>query len=231
MIILRQKEFNSKAQKAMRRKWDLEQAMDAREFDNEKQLKLNKAKSQDSMLGRKKTEELLDKATKQTKSKRGPFGFGKDVRIQGKDQKELDEMENSINLLRAGRKRSKDVMDIYTHPNKRNDSFEKNLDRAISKNRGAGKLNFRTLGAEKHGRTYILDDELKKQIEERKERMSAKNNPKSSDKTKKINDFIKDHKGAVIGGTLGAAALVGGGIAIKKARDKKKRKESEKKDK
>ena len=50
---------------------------------------------------------------------------------------------------------------------------------------------------------------------------------KMNNTTKQVGSFMKDHKGAVIGGTLGTAALVGGGIALHRY-NKKKREQQEK---
>lgn len=221
MIILRQKEFNSKAQKAMRRKWDLEQAMDAHSYLDEKNLKIQKAKSQDSMLGRKKTNELIDKATKQTKTDYvdRKLKIGKIVETNAKDKKELEEMKNATNLLRAGRKRSKDTHNFYTVPSKQDNSFKTELDRKITNNKAYGSsIGGNTLGANKDRNDWEFDNQLKKQIKDRKERMFKE------ESAKKVKDFVKNNKkGLAIGGAaLGTAALVGGGIAISRARKKKK---------
>ena len=72
-------------------------------------------------------------------------------------------------------------------------------------------------------------DDLNKQYEGKSipEYLVTKPTKRSSsfNRTKKqVGNFIKDHKGAVIGGTLGTAALVGGGIALHKRNKKKKEK-------
>lgn len=222
MIILRQKEFNSKAQKAMRRKWDLEQAMDAHSYLDEENLKIQKAKSQDSMLGRKKTNELIDKATKQTKTEPEKWlgaTVGKKHVLRGKDKKEIEEMENATNLLRAGRNRSKDTHNLRTVPSKQDNSFKTELDRKITNNEAYGSFIGRnTLGANKDRNDWEFDNQLKKQIKERKKRMFKE------ESAKKVKDFVKDNKkGLAIGGAaLGTAALVGGGIAIHRHNKKKK---------
>ena len=221
-----QKEFNSKAQKAMRRKWDLEQAMDAYDSDQENGIKIQKAKSQDSMLGRKRTNELIDKATKQTKTEPEKFlgiTVGKKAVLKGKDNKELEEMENATELLRAGRKRSKDTHGWYTVRGKRDESFEKELDRKITNNDATGSTFGRnTLGAHKNrNNDWEFDNQLKEQIKDRKKRMFKE------ESAKKVKDFVKNNKkGLAIGGTLGTAALVGG-IALHR-RNKKKKEEEEK---
>lgn len=222
MIILRQKEFNSKAQKAMRRRWDLEQAMDAHSYRDKENLKIQKAKSQDSMLGRKKTNELIDKATKQTKTedeKMLGITVGKKHVLRGKDKKEVEEMENATNLLRAGRKRSKDTHNFHTVPSKQDNSFKTELDRKITNNKAYGSsIGGNTLGANKDRNDWEFDNQLKKQIKERKKRMFKE------ESAKKVKDFVKNNKkGLAIGGAaLGTAALVGGGVAISRARKKKK---------
>lgn len=217
MIILRQKEFNSKAQKAMRRKWDLEQAMD---YNTDLNNKVKEAISQDSMLGREKTNELLDKATKQTKTKKTGF-FTKETKIYGKDRKELDEMTNATELLRAGRKRSKIVSDddIYTKKEKRDNNFDTKFNRRITTNEGGNSYNG-SLGANKSRKSdYRFDDELKRRDRARKLNKKVSN----------VGKFIKDHKGLAIGGAaVGTAALVGSGIALHR-RNKKKKEEEEKK--
>ena len=219
-----QKEFNSKAQKAMRRKWDLEQAMDAHSYQDEENLKIQKAKSQDFMLGRKKTNELIDKATKQTKTedeKMLGITVGKKHVLRGKDKKEVEEMENATNLLRAGRKRSKDTHNFHTVPSKRDNSFKTELDRKITNNEAYGSsIGGNTLGANKNRNDYRFDKQLKEQIKDRKSKLAAK----------KVKDFIKDNKkGLAIGGAVLGTALVGSGIAIH--RHNKKKKEQEKEDK
>ena len=228
MIILRQKEFNSKAQKAMRRKWDLEQAMDSYDFYDD-DLKIQKAKSQDAMLGRKKTNELIDKATKQTKTEPEKFlgiTVGKKHVLRGKDKREVEEMENATNLLRAGRKRSKDTYNFHTVPSKRDNSFETELDRKITNNKAYGSsIGENTLGANKDRNDWRFDNQLRKQIKDRKDSMFEEEFAKN----KKVKDFVKNNKkGLAIGGAaLGTAALVGGGIALHRRNKKKKGKKEE----
>ena len=221
-----QKEFNSKAQKAMRRKWDLEQAMDAYDSNQEKGIKIQKAKSQDSMLGRKRTNELIDKATKQTKTEPEKIlgvTVGKKAVLRGKDNKELEEMKNATELLRAGRKRSKDTYGWHTVREKRDESFEKKLDRKITNSDAIdAKFGSNYIGAHKNRNDYQFDKQLKEQIKDRKNRLAKK----------KVKDFIKDNKkGLAIGGAaLGATALIGGGIAIHR-HNKKKKEQQEKENK
>lgn len=115
MIILRQKEFNSKAQKTRRRKWDMDQAM--------KQGEQTEAVSQAKMLGKDKTNDLLNKYTKNTKTGlEGGIEFkgkkllaNKVTRTTVENKKELDEMERARNLVREGRKKSRANTDWFNN--------------------------------------------------------------------------------------------------------------------
>lgn len=281
MIILRQKEFNSKAQKAMRRKWDLEQGMKANDLHDGRYLGLDTletdarlAKARDQYLdyGTKKTNELIGKAQKHVKHPGIVIGLnsnGQTIITSDKsrtpvvdisDKEEKEKAENAIKLLQAGRARSRSINKYKTGNEFENRSMINRLDEKITKNKGAdsGKT---ALGAKNRMSEYdnenfedrdlSYDFDLRREIRDRKK--TAKNNSQQSQnsqphpkqempKSKSTNilkrvgnlytgksKYGKKGQAIAIGGTLGTAALVGGGIAIKKARDKKKKKESEEK--
>ena len=117
MII--QRLFSSKAQKARRRAYDLQQGSSAKyanvkplfDFDgpSDKEI-LSDAQSQDKMIGRKKTMDLIKKGEDSTVgSSKGIMS--KTVSYDAtkiKNKKELDEINRARNLLRAGRDRNRD---------------------------------------------------------------------------------------------------------------------------
>lgn len=110
--------FSSKAQKARRRAYDLQQGSSAkyanlkRLFDSDKSNNkeiLSDAQSQDKMIGRKKTMDLIKKGEDSV------VGSSKGIisktisydPTKVKNKKELEEIERARNLLRAGRDRSR----------------------------------------------------------------------------------------------------------------------------
>ena len=101
---LEQREFNSKAQKLRRRKWDIEQGLGSDKTSSfaptsltdrtmtglEKKLQ-GEAISQAKQLGKEKTIDLLDKSTKNTKTSKD--GFFKTRTTIATTRQELKEME------------------------------------------------------------------------------------------------------------------------------------------
>jgi len=194
MII--QRLFSSKAQKARRRKWDMDQAM--------KQGEQTEAVSQAKMLGKDKTNDLLNKYTKNTKTgleggiefKGKKFLADKVTRTTVKNKKELDEMERARNLVREGRKKSRAKTDWSNH--------------------------------KEYGVNDHINDKAKETWSGYKDKFMYKDvlNKKISEKSRKQTEkaLKKAGKGALIAGGVVAA-----GIGAKKLADKKKKK-SEKKD-
>ena len=121
MIVIRQKEFNSKAQKARRRNWDIQQGLS--------QSKETNATSQAKMIGEEKTKNLLDRYTRNTKTKvegaiktfLGDIGGKKVTRTLAKDRKDLENMERARKLVNEGRKVSRDSGPLWSSERNVND--------------------------------------------------------------------------------------------------------------
>ena len=191
MII--QRLFSSKEQKARRRKCDMDQAM--------KQSEQTEAVSQAKMLGKDKTNKLLDKYTKNTKTGlEGGIEFdGKRIladkvtRTTVKNRKELDEMERARMLVQEGREKSRAKNKAWFEGNKNYNVNDHINDKA-----------------DDIGRSHKIHYEkaLKKKISEKKAAKMLK-------------------KGGKI--ALATGGVVAAGIGAKKLVDKKKAKKEEKK--
>ena len=192
MII--QRLFSSQEQKARRRKWDMDQAM--------KQGEQTEAVSQAKMLGKDKTNKLLNKYTKNTKTGlEGGIEFdGKRIladkvtRTTVKNRKELDEMERARMLVQEGREKSRAQNKAWFEGNKNynvNDHINDKADDVI-------------------GRSHKIHYEkaLKKKISEKKATKMLKKGGKFA---------------------LATGGVVAAGIGAKKLADKKKAKKEEKK--
>ena len=209
MIVIRQKEFNSKAQKARRRKYDLQQGSTANYSDYmgfaDEGKRLSQAQSQDKMLGRDRTNELLNKWEKSVKgSEKGWFGDRK-IKYDGTDfgnKKKLEEVERAKDLLRAGRERNRDRQ-FPTLYEKR----EKDVNTLINSGEAGG--------GDKFNR-HKIKDALKE---------SRKANPRKKATNLKM---VKNLKTAGKVG-LGVAATAGLGYGIKKAVDKNKKEDGKEK--
>lgn len=194
MIIIRQKEFNSKEQKARRRKYDLEQAM--------KQKNKTEALSQAEMLGEGKTKDLLDRYTKNTKTREegamntflGKIRGKKVTRTLARDRKDLEAMEKARKLVNEGRQASRKINDDY---------WSSNVNEHI---------NTKEAGSKYHNWKSDYERALKNSKNKHYLRKERINNLKAA--------------GALAAITGGAVAA---GIGAKKLVDKKKSKKSERK--
>ena len=192
MII--QRLFSSKEQKARRRKWDMDQAM--------KQGEQTEAVSQAKMLGKDKTNKLLNKYTKNTKTGlEGGIEFdGKRIladkvtRTTVKNRKELDEMERARMLVQEGREKSRAKNKAWFEGNKNYNINDHINDKADDVRGRSHKIHY--------------EKALKNKISE-----------------KKAGKMLK--KGGKI--ALATGGVVAAGIGAKKLVDKKKAKKEEKK--
>ena len=200
MII--QRLFSSKEQKARRRKWDMDQAM--------KQGEQTEAVSQAKMLGKDKTNELLNKYTKNTKTGlEGGIEFDgkrfladKVTRTTVKNKKELDEMERARKLVQEGRKKSRAKNKAWYEGNKNynvNDHINDKADEVLGQS---------------HKRKINYERALEKKISEKEAAKSKE----------QVGKFIKKAgKGALIAGGVVAAGIGAKKLADKKKAEKKKK--------
>ena len=195
-----QKEFSSKAQKARRRKYDYQQGLNHGYLSSSKEDVLN-AQSQAKIIGEKKTNELLDYSTKNTKTNKN--FFSKDTTISVKNKKQADEIKRAEDLIRAGRSGSRLEAKFPTLTN----SGKINPNHIIN-GRRSGEFGYGKIGGVSK---YTIE--------------SALENGKLAQKKKLVEDLKKKKLTKKI--ALGTAAVIGTGIAAKKIYDKKKKKEEE----
>ena len=132
-----QKEFNSKAQKARRRKYDYQQGLNHGYLRSSKEDVLN-AQSQAKIIGEKKTNELLDYSTKNTKTNKN--FFSKDTTISVKNKKQADEIKRAEDLIRAGRSGSRLEAKFPTLTNSGKENPNHIINRRRSGEFGYGKI-------------------------------------------------------------------------------------------
>jgi len=215
---LRNKTYSSKAQKARRRVYDLQRGSSARYAYLESQLdgeRLSSAQSQDKMIGRKKTMDLIKKGEDSiTGSSKGILNktISYDT-TKVKNKKELEEINRARDLLRAGRNRNRDRLFPRLYEGKKDNVNHTINMKSVNKN-------------------YILPDARKEAVEQSKiinpkrvKESIAKHEAKSNElRAKKLagEKLAKNLKTAGKVG-LGVAGVAGIGYGIKKAIDKKKK--------
>lgn len=212
MIVLRNKEFSSKAQKKLRRAYDLQQGSTARYATGEDRLAA--AKAQDKMVGRKKTAELLEKGEKSV------TGSSKSILSRAihydtnkvKNRKELDEITRAQDLLRAGRERNRDIKWKSLYEGKRD-----NVNDTINK-KTPGDPGWKWDRRDAIKQSRITNPKLVKESIAKHEARAAELRAKKVAGQK----LVKNLKTAGKVG-LGAATLVGGGVVAKKIYDKNKK--------
>lgn len=163
------------------------------------------AQSQAKMIGEKKTNELLDYSTKNTKTNKN--FFSKNTTISVKNKKQADEIKRAEDLIRAGRSGSRLEATFPTLTN----SGKENLNHIINKKR-SGEFGHGKIGGE-------FDFNIKRALKNGKLAQKEREKKLVADlKKKKLNKKI----------ALGTAAVLGtAGLAYagKKLYDKKKEKE------
>ena len=246
MIVIRQKEFNSKAQKARRRNWDIQQGKDVVETWNNNSIDPSarfheradpkKSNAQFKMLGEEKTKELIDEATKKnrsSKSKGGLFGLSKGPRqyVGVSNQKEAEKLKQAEDIVALGRERSRmsashedALLDKNSAAYKKAKKNRNNLNDIINSGEGG------TTRMEEY--KYTTEDNIKKAVEHSKatnpsevKKSIAKHEAKAAElRAKKVagQKLVKNLKTAGKVG-IGVAGAAGIGYGIKKAVDKNKK--------
>lgn len=230
-MIIKRKLFSNKEQKRLRRKWDLEQGRGTDYTSGNIHIE---AQGQDKILGGKRTEELLEKGKKNSRSGKNFFG-SRTRTLTAANQKELAEIEKAENLLRAGRERNRDNSFSTLYEKKNGGSKGKLLHERI--NRGeAGVFNRdmsgnlrKNISLQFNAEEAVQDSKNARLEKLAKESESAANKAKDAvvDQVKKKGFKLSRNQkigAAVIGGT----ALVGTGVYAYKKHKKSKKEEDKK---
>ena len=232
MIVIRQKEFNSKAQKARRRAYDLQQGSSAKyanvkkglfDFDGPSNSEiLSNAQSQDKMIGRKKTMDLIKKgedsvvgSSKGIMSKTVSYDTTK-----VKNKKELDEIKRARDLLRAGRSRNRDREFKYLYENKKD-----NVNDLINRKKN-GRLITKRDRKDAVEQSKITNPRLVKESIAKHEARAVELRAKKVAGQKLVKNLKTAGKVGI--GVAGAAGIVA--YKVKKKIDRKKKEKEEKDD-
>ena len=214
-MYIRRKLFSNKEQKRLRRKWDLEQGRGTNYSSGDTHIE---AQAQDKILGGKRTEELLEKGKKNSKSEE--FLGVKTRKLSAASSQELAEINKAEDLLRAGRERNRD--NKFSSLYERDRSKGKKLNELI--NKGDAGTHKRGLGG-KLSENFSFEHDAKEAI------IDSKNARLEKEASKKAKEVVENQikKGLklsrnqkIAGAAIGTTALIGAGTyAYKKHKNKK----------
>lgn len=249
MIILRQKEFGNKENKAARKRWEAEQGRKAsnsiEQFGGlvkpkdafktaKKEIQLEKNGGTGAMFGGKEPVDLTGEMEWAYKGKKWKDTVDPDsisvsddevLRRKYRDSLRTQKRQGKItNVDQAINKRGSSVSDYDSKDAFSGKKYNWEDEEYLRKKQGRAKQSIREDIKDANKKIYKdYDGNDSDYVKSLRRKKSAVNN--------KVKDFVKKNKkGLAIGGAaLGTAALVGGGIAIHKARKKKAEKEEQEK--